>query len=980
MRIVLLGLLLFALITPIMGQTGGEVIEDFESGIVQLDSWLDEDLQPSAWILDTQNTHASSQYSLKLTGNTWKQQSITPFPTQHNTVIEFWAYHISQGTVRGLGFSDGENQLFYSIDGSRILDLEQWVPVYQGSKPSGSWNHYCLPLGSDWESFFGYFPQITSIIYVNDLDQNPTNSVWFDSLINISDTLPIAPQVSISTNIPAKINHRYVGIQFSAQIIDPDSDVFSYYWSFGDSLYSNEASPYHVFDVLDAHQYTVNLIVTDDTGKRGFAATQINPDPGPSSLPLTLNFVGDVMLARRYDSQIIPYYGIDYIFSPTYSMLGGAADVSIANLEVVLANTGSPHPTKSVVYRGNPSNMQGLVVAGIENVCLANNHTLDYGLPALNQTRALLEANGIGFSGAGANSYEAYLPSFIHQKGISIALLRSSDRTGQYNNAQPYLHAGFDKEGFAYMTPYYNALQIQAVDGIADLKIIEMHSGSEYSTCPGEDYGKSNPFLGDIQDEDYSYRSDVPRQWDREIRQSAIDNGADLVIVHHPHIVHGMELYNGKVIAHSLGNFVFDLDYPECMNSAILYVDAYPDGFKNHYLRPVFIDGYIPKPATGQLGIHILDYIAMKSRELDTIVVVDKEELKASVPLVPEALNAVSHTFLLDTPLVHREGGSQYTAPHKLPRYGSISSVDYPGPAQDTQIRLGRELVWFGDFEDAGCNLWDVAEYSDIAMDGARSASFSGTTTSAQTATISQKMKIYDPLKSFTLHGWIFTQNAQSANITVRFYNNRTAYSPIHSEDITTNVSGNMPWKYFYKDLVVPANAWYFDIRLSFTGTGNSRSKAWFDNVGLIQWEDWLPHEQTQIMYPNDFYWFQLRTAEGVKSISCNILETSLSPARERHGNSNPPSALPVTVYPNPFRAETTICIETTAKSPISVKIYNIKGQLVRSLQDDVPGYSKHSLTWDSKDSNGQSVASGLYFFKVRCGERVSMRKAILLK
>lgn len=93
--------------------------------------------------------------------------------------------------------------------------------------------------------------------------------------------------------------------------------------------------------------------------------------------------------------------------------------------------------------------------------------------------------------------------------------------------------------------------------------------------------------------------------WDIAIRHFAIDSGADLVIVHHPHIIQGIEVYQGKVIAHSLGNFAFDLTYPETMPSMIFYADASRDGFSNFLIKPVFIDNFIPKPATGQLGKYI---------------------------------------------------------------------------------------------------------------------------------------------------------------------------------------------------------------------------------------------------------------------------------------------------------------------------------------------------------------------------------------
>lgn len=980
MRILLIGLFLYWLIIPLAGQTGAVLIEDFESGAVQLTSWDNEDLNPQSWSLDSSITFGQSAYSLKLFGNTWKQQQISPFPTQLNTVIEFAAYHNSGATLQGIGFSDGENALFYSISGSRIADLETWIPVYQGSKSANTWQQYRLPLGADWRSFFEYDPSITSVIYVNDLDQSSNRSVWFDSIFNITNTLPIAPQVNIVTQIPAG-TMRFVGIQFSAIITDPDSDEFSYQWTFGDGNSSNLSEPYHVYDSFDAHEYTVNLTLTDDSGKKGYAATRVTLDIGPSSLPLKLNFVGDVMLARRYDTQIIPYYGVESIFAPTYSILGGAADLTVANLEVVLANSGSPHPTKSVVYRGNPANVAGLVAAGIDNVSLANNHTLDYGLPALRQTQSILDANGIDYSGAGAESYEAYLPSFLNQKGISIALLRSSDRNGQYNNAQPYLHAGFAKEGFAYMTPFYNMLQLQAVEGIADLKVIEMHAGSEYSTAPGADYGKHMPFIGYDQDEDYDIRYDVPHQWDREIRHSVVDNGADLVIVHHPHIVHGFELYNGKVIAHSLGNFAFDLDYPECMNSVIFYVDAYPDGFKNHHIRSVYIDGYIPKQASGQLAIYILDYVAMRSRELDTIVVVDKEQLRADIPTQPTALRETLHPFRLAPDFAEHIDGYQITAPQKLPRFGSISSVDYSGPATDTDLRLGTELIWFGNFEDEGSTLWDVETFSSAALDGERCAWFSSDSGGSQTATISKKMKLNDNLKHHTLHGWIRTRNAETANIKIRYYSARNTSYPISSESITSDITGNTSWSWYYSQLNIPSNAQFYDIQLSFSGVSGQNSQAWFDNVGLIEWDAWKPRSDLALVpHPNYWYWMQLRTQEGIKSIRCELTETAFSLPQEQPSQRISTPTIPVSIYPNPFNPRATISFELSHVSPTSVKVYNIKGQLVTTLADDTYGPGKHTLFWDGDDQSGSQVASGIYLVRIQSKAAATTRKLILMK
>jgi hypothetical protein len=77
-----------------------------------------------------------------------------------------------------------------------------------------------------------------------------------------------------------------------------------------------------------------------------------------------------------------------------------------------------------------------------------------------------------------------------------------------------------------------------------------------------------------------------------------------------------------------------------------------------------------------------------------------------------------------------------------------------------------------------------------------------------------------------------------SANIVIRYYTSRTG-GQVGSENITTNLTGNNEWAWFYKELTIPTNAWYYDIRLTVTGaTGGSQ--AYFDNVGLIEWTPWL--------------------------------------------------------------------------------------------------------------------------------------------
>ncbi len=985
----LLILVIMTALIPICaaGSLRYDVIEGFESGSIQLFSWLAEDIEPNNWQMDSNITNNNSNFSLRLFGNTWKQQFITPVVINSGTVISTAARTQSGARVQGIGFSDGINVLFYSLSGSRVVNIEEWVNVYQGAFSHNTWNTYHLPIADDWCAFFDYLPLLTSIIYVNDLDGVSSRSIWFDDILNITSDLPQSPHVTVSYSIThnrrISHGHRQVGVQFTSFVVDPDSGVFTYRWDFGDSTFSALPHPYHIYTVTDAHHYRAFLQVTDNTGKRGYASCLIDVDAGESNLPIRMNFVGDIMLARRYEQAggIIPTQGVNAIFAPTKPYLGDAADITVANLEVVLCNVGTPHPTKSVVYRGNPNNISGLVFAGIDVVSTANNHTLDYGLAGLQQMQGLLNLAGIIHSGSGANSYEAYMPAFYNKHGLNIAFLRSSDRDGSYNNAQPYLHAGFNKSGFASMTPYYITQQINAVQGVADLKIVDMHAGSEYSLTPGANYDKS-PFLYDYEDTDEtSPRIDVPHMWDRQIRQFAIDAGADLVIVHHPHVIQGIEVYNGKVIAHSLGNFIFDLNYPECYPSMILSADADHNGFSNVEVMPVYIKNYIPVPATGQLGIFILDYLARRSRELDSVLRVDKNGIIGQVILDPAQTFVQATAHEIPARLIPQSNNTFLTEPIKLPRMGSISSVNDVIPSFGAMVRLGREHHWFGNFENEGSPLWNPTFDTTVFFDGSRSARLQ-TTTNGQTvtSTLTQRIRIYDNTRPFTLNGWIKTRTAANANIQIRFYNTRTG-SQISSVNLSDGVNGTVDWTYYHKLIALPSNAYYYDLVLRVTGSG-SFTQAWFDNLSIIEWQNWMDATTlNDIPHPNDFYWIQVQTNHNPKHIRIRFTEKEYRP--------DIPIPLPAAIssaffdvkaYPNPFNPDVRLDFTLLNPMKVDLAVYNLRGQKVRQICHDRIPAGRHSFSWNGRDANAQSVGSGVYFVRINAGNNTQIHKILLLK
>ncbi|NQU68415.1 MAG: CapA family protein [Candidatus Marinimicrobia bacterium] len=886
------GVLSESIADSIPGQISHTVIENFDDGTVDLQSYEDEDLSPTSWSLSTTTTYLNSNRALYIWGNTWKTEDIDPYPISDGTVWQIACRSQSSGEIHGFGVRDSVNMLVYSFNGSELLNIEEWNTVYQGYFPNYSWNLYQLPIADDWFARFEYFPSLTSLVFINDRDDDLTSSVVFDEIIDITPVLDIMPEVSFTYTTGAltrtQSGERNVDVSFTSFVNDPDNSYHTYFWQFGDGETSGEHHPTHTFIVEDDHPYTVLLQVMDSDANWGQFAEQITIDPGESSFPLTLNFVGDIMLARRYEDNdgIIDTAGVNSIFEPTLEVLGEAADITVANLECPFTVYGTVHPTKSIVFKSHPDNLDGLEYAGIDIVTLANNHSEDYGLTGLDYTQYYLGQREILYSGAGADSYEAYLPLFYNQKGLNLAFLATSDRTGQYNNFQPYLNAGYNKSGFAYMTPYYIQQQIENVQETADLIILELHAGSEYSISPGSDYDsfifddildpqnyeaprdiENNWDIADISDEEenYSPELDMPQMWDREIRHFAIDSGADLVIVHHPHIIQGVEVYNGKVIAHSLGNYIFDLNYPETYPTMILNASADDTGFYEFSITPAYIDDYIPQVATGELGLHLLDYIAFKSRELDSYLFVDRFSGTANVVL-DTLSNTVTQVTNRQVPNITINGNTWTSDPLFIHQTGNISSID-EFPSGDTpEYRLGKDLLWFGNMEAEGSTLWNDNSDDEwfeegISHRGNRSIAHRRTPTSGDNVVtnLEDRIKI-NPDYQHSLAGWIKTDNGSDVTITIRYYSSRSSSGILGSGSVHTGITGDTDWQFYYTNLTIPANANYFDIRLDSNMPDSGEALSWFDDVSVIQWTDWFPESEADYVFnPNDYYFLQLQ-------------------------------------------------------------------------------------------------------------------------
>jgi len=208
-----------------------------------------------------------------------------------------------------------------------------------------------------------------------------------------------------------------------------------------------------------------------------------------------------------------------------------AADIALANLEAPVV-VGDWIPDDSLRLRADPGIEKEIADAGFDLLSVANNHALDFGLDGLRSTRTRIEEQGMRHVGSGEDVAEARRPRVFDRNGLKIAFFAYVDPsfTRASDRARP------DRPGLAFMDASTVAADIASATA-SDLVVVIMHAGVEYDAEP----------------------NDAQRAFAR----AAIDAGADLVIGHHPHVVQASELYEGKPIIYSLGNFVFDQGWSE---------------------------------------------------------------------------------------------------------------------------------------------------------------------------------------------------------------------------------------------------------------------------------------------------------------------------------------------------------------------------------------------------------------------------------
>lgn len=248
--------------------------------------------------------------------------------------------------------------------------------------------------------------------------------------------------------------------------------------------------------------------------------------------PVTLLFTGDVLLSdyvlNNYDSS-----GIEGILSPELLDELRNADITVINNEFPFSTRGIQAPDKQFTFRVDPKYVSILTDMGVDIAGIANNHVLDYGPDALQDTFDTLDAAGIEYMGAGNDLSRASALITKEAGGKTFGFLAASRVipvvSWDVQNSSPGVFTTYD--------PTKLIAAIEAAKSSCDYLTVFVHWGIE--------------------------RDEYPQDYQVSMAKQYIDAGADLVIGSHPHVLQGITYYNDKPICYSLGNFIFNRDIPQ---------------------------------------------------------------------------------------------------------------------------------------------------------------------------------------------------------------------------------------------------------------------------------------------------------------------------------------------------------------------------------------------------------------------------------
>lgn len=316
------------------------------------------------------------------------------------------------------------------------------------------------------------------------------------------------------------------------------------------------------------------------------AEPEPTPSPEPQEIQITITAAGDVSLGNYYGQGYSGSFretydklqDYNYFFENVYDIFS-ADDMTIVNLEGMLTRAQERLEGQEFCISGDPEFVNILTAGSIEAVSMGNNHRLDYLQQGTDDTVKVLEETGIPYA------YDEFTGIYETSQGIRIGFV-SINVTEEEPTGEIYLEEGI------------TSLR----EAGCDLVFACCHWGFELHYNPSD--------------------------FQKDLGRKCIDWGADLVIGHHPHVLQGIEEYQGKYIIYSLGNFCFGANKNPKDKDCLIVQQTFTfiDGIKQEETQLKVIpcsissvtsrNDYKPTPAEGKEATRILDKVNQYSEKL----------------------------------------------------------------------------------------------------------------------------------------------------------------------------------------------------------------------------------------------------------------------------------------------------------------------------------------------------------------------------
>ncbi len=478
-----------------------------------------------------------------------------------------------------------------------------------------------------------------------------------------------------------------------------------------------------------------------------------------------MHSAGDVMFGRRYETTkdgepLIPASdarrGAERVVS-TISRLFGAADLRTINLETVVTDRPDTEVQigKRYTLRSHPETLAALNSLQVSVATLANNHARDYLEPGIRDTIANLGQVGVPFVGATPDATPS--PVYVAQVGatrVGVAGFCTVNgtyindgypgddapapavvdpkraflyerRTWGFDGAQIKIPAAARRIGAAWRAFKAEEARATSQDDIAAAWSSATRVYPELQDTVAErGHGGASPWTPDAGPAiiaDLRKRADIvvvqlhagiqyqeaPAANAVATAHAMVDAGADIVIAHHPHVVQGFHWYKGKLIAFSLGNFVFDEDFLSTFGSLILRTVWDGATLLEARLLPIELDAYRPYALAGDAarrGIVTLwersQLRAVSKRGVGTGVHVEVQEPSPDTVLASVSFDGSSARLTQALPAARAL--ALHVEAHAAAPLGVVGLVDPRlglSPGASPGIFVGRDLFGWGRFE-----------------------------------------------------------------------------------------------------------------------------------------------------------------------------------------------------------------------------------------------------------------------------------------